>query len=636
MHTFSNSPSLDSIAGQKNQPECAGPAWDNSAEYASLESPSLKAELDDALRLLIEIEALGATLSGELENAHALEGACAQDVALQARRMSSVRWKALIALSNVSTYVNCELSTDGRNAAARSLFSQLQSLQARLAEAVQPLTQFLRVASAEAKNHYLDSPETYSETYLVNHDRKLKETTLPLAHENLLTALGVDGHNAWGNLYTNISGSLVCHVNRGTGDTEKMGIAKTAGLLQHADRAVRKCAWKAINTAWESQEEACAAVLNALAGWRLETYKRRSSMRPVHFLDSPLHANRMRKETLDAMLGAVAAQKNMARKAMNLRAKALGQTQLAPWDLFAPAPQLGGQAQAPIPFEHAIEMVRMAFERIHPDMGEFVRLMESRRWIEGTIGDRKRPGAYCTSFAKSRTPRVYMTYAGSMTNVGTLAHELGHAFHTWVMRDLPMAESSYPMNLAETASIFAEAALADAQASSATSPQLAFDVGWEDADSASAFLLNIPARFTFESRLYEERAHKTLTPDELKVMMSDAWGQWYGESLSEMDPMFWASKLHFHMSQRSFYNFPYTFGYLFSLGVYAQQSTLGESFYPKYVALLRDTGRMDAEDLVAKHLGADITQQGFWNDSLRIVSQKIDRFETAITKLSAK
>jgi oligoendopeptidase F len=291
-------------------------------------------------------------------------------------------------------------------------------------------------------------------------------------------------------------------------------------------------------------------------------------------------------------------------------------------------------------------------------------MMSSKQWIEGRDGDTKAPGAYCTSFAKSRSPRVYLSaYTGSFQHVSTLAHELGHAFHSWVMRDMDRAETRYPMNLAETASIFFETVVGDRLIEMAKTPEEKLRYSWYDAEAAGAFLLNIPARFDFESAIHQAKAEgKAFNPDFLRETMTDAWkGRYgealseypdacarpgscpltrvrvlglvhrYGEALSEYDPMFWASKLHFHMTGvqvppppprtpapphprtaptrkrafsnslsappdaetrlfKQFYNFPYTFGYLFALGVYAQQEAKGEKFHGAYVDLLRDTG----------------------------------------------
>jgi len=172
------------------------------------------------------------------------------------------------------------------------------------------------------------------------------------------------------------------------------------------------------------------------------------------------------------------------------------------------------------------------------------------------------------------------------------------------MRDMDIALTRYPMNLAETASLFFEISVSDQLTSLASTPQERLQYHWHDAEQAGAFLLNIPARFEFECAVHEAKEQgTTLTPDFLREKMDEAWQNCYGEVLSETDNMFWASKLHFHMTGTQFYNFPYTFGYLFALGVYAQQDALGEGFHQAYVDLLRDTGCMTAEEVVQKHLG---------------------------------
>jgi oligoendopeptidase F len=139
------------------------------------------------------------------------------------------------------------------------------------------------------------------------------------------------------------------------------------------------------------------------------------------------------------------------------------------------------------------------------------------------------------------------------------------------------------------------------------------------------FLLNIPARFTFEQKLVEGRKRGFVIADTLKTMMNDSWQHWYENSLASYDDMFWASKLHFAIAELGFYNYPYLFGYLFSLGIYAQKDRYGEAFNALYTNLLRDTGSMTAEDLVQAHLNQDIRQPEFWQASLDIVDRSVSR-----------
>jgi oligoendopeptidase F len=342
--------------------------------------------------------------------------------------------------------------------------------------------------------------------------------------------------------------------------------------------------------------------------------------------------NRLSRATLDTLLEVTHDARPLARRAALAMARASGRTQIGPWDMRAPAPRLGGD-ERPFEFDAAIELIADAYGRVNPDMGDFVRMMRQQRWIEGTVSATKRPGAYCTGFAKSRTPRVYMTYQGSTSDVITLAHELGHAFHSWVMRDLPESQRSYGMSLAETASTFGETAVRDALLERASGARERFDIMWEEIVAMTAFLLNIPARFHFEKAFYERRDERPLRPAELGALMSEAWQYWYGDACSEPDPMFWASKLHFYISGLSFYNFPYLFGYLFSMGVYLRRDGAGADFYPRYVALLRDTGRLTAEQLARQHLDTTLDAPDFWRSTIARLEPRVADFEGVVAEV---
>lgn len=274
-------------------------------------------------------------------------------------------------------------------------------------------------------------------------------------------------------------------------------------------------------------------------------------------------------------------------------------------------------------------MIGDSFANVDPKMGDFVQMMSKNQWIEARVLPNKAPGAYCTGFLKSKTPRVFQSYMGSMKDVSTLAHELGHAYHSWVLRDFPLMQTHYPMTLAETASIFSETLLSERLMATGNASGK-FSVAWEEASNAVSLLMNIPARFEFEKELYQARLEGPLSAAELGRLTDQAWKKWYGDLLTQTESQYWMTKLHFSISGVSFYNFPYTFGYLFGLGIYAQREKLGKDFHQAYVAILQDTGRMTAEDLIQKHLRMDIRQPGFWFESLKIVERKISYFETLI------
>ena len=406
-----------------------------------------------------------------------------------------------------------------------------------------------------------------------------------------------------------------------------MGLAEASNLLSSPIRALRLEAFDAISAGWEGEQETVAAILNALNGWRLELARQRGNTRLLDALDLSCHQSHIERATLDALMSETWQARTLGQRALELMAERLGLDDLGPEDLFAPPP---ASSSRDIPFDEAIALIADAFSRFDPEMGAFTRMMAEKGWIDAAPTPNRRTGAYCTKFAEPVEPRVFVTYAGTMDNVITLAHELGHAWHNWVIRDLPMSQRSYPMTLAETASIFAETLVRSALFELAQSPEEQLAITWAEADGAATFLVNIPARFDFERALVAERAQGYVPAERLKALTDEAWGRWYEGSLTRYHPMFWAAKAHFSIAGFGFYNYPYLFGYLFSLGVYKQlmsRKAAGEEGVAEaYRALLRDTGRMSAEDLVAKHLGQDIREAAFWQGSLAQVAQAVERF----------
>lgn len=219
-----------------------------------------------------------------------------------------------------------------------------------------------------------------------------------------------------------------------------------------------------------------------------------------------------------------------------------------------------------------------------------------------------------------------MTYSNSMSNVATLAHELGHAFHQHVMDDLPAMNQRYAKNVAETASTLAEMIVSDAAVQQAKTKTEKLSLLDDKLQRSIAFFMNIHARFLFETRFYKERKQGMVSIERLNKLMENAQKEAYCDTLDEYDPTFWASKLHFHITGTPFYNFPYTFGYLFSLGIYAYAQEKGGTFEDDYIGLLKDTGRMQVEDLAMKHLQVDITKTDFWEHGIDLCIKDLEKF----------
>ena len=593
------------------------PSWDLSIAYRDLDDAKIEQDIE-LIQQCIEL------LYQHVEIRHVI-------LAMQNAIQTSEAAGTL--LSTINTFANCHASVDATHTEAKALLGRVAKLNSEMSQAFSPYEDTLIHAEPEFIDAVLEheSVDVAGQRFAIESSRKLSSSRLSVAEEQLLAAMKVDGRDAWGRLYDNLTGSLKLSL-KVQGEEEALGFSQAVSLLYGSEFEKQEPAWRAVQSAMKTHEESFASILNALAGWRLTENKKRSKISDVHFLDPSLHGSRIVPETLDTMMSVAKANRNVGQKAGLLMARVHGLDEMKPWNHLAAMPPLGDSESTLYSFDEAIEVIKTAFDAVNPEMAEFVGLMVENGWIDAAPAANKRLGAYCTKFAATRTPLVFMTWGGSRSNLMTLAHELGHAFHNWVMRDMPLCKTRYPMTLAETASIFAENIVRDHLLQQAQTRNEKLEMLWEELSSSLALMVNIPVRFEFEKAFYEQREKGELTAKQLCDLMETTWKEWYGDAMTEADPYFWASKLHFSISQVSFYNYPYLFGYLFSKGVYAQRDAKGEQFYEDYVSLLRDTGSMMAEEVVQKHLGMDLTQADFWQQSIDMVKVQIDEFERLLNQ----
>ncbi|MBT3585090.1 MAG: M3 family oligoendopeptidase [Halobacteriovoraceae bacterium] len=594
--------------------------WDNSQIFTSLNDPKIENTLKLAREKSVALTADANLVAECLTDLRAKEIEAIPAVQNILKECQSIG----IELMTVSTYCNCLVSVDAKNEAAKQLLATVSKIFTELGKLSTPVDLFITGASETAITLLKKDSEILDMSFEIDHNRQLRDFMLNNSEEKLTKGLAEDGLHAWGKLYFTLAGNLECNV-----DGETLGFANASSLLRQGDRPKREAAWKGINAAWEVHSETVASILNSLNGWRLEENQFRSSIKEFHYLDKSCHQSHITRKTLNSLMETTFENRQVGQRAHGAMAKALGIKTLAPWDILSPAPKRGTAGKS-YSFSEAIDTIAEAYSGLAPEMGEFVHMMHKKNWIDAKETEARSPGAYCTGFAKQREPRVFMTFDGSMGNVITLAHELGHAYHSWVMRDMPISKTHYAMTTAETASIFGETLVRDFLFEKCQNDDQKFEIAWQDAESAGAMLCNIPARFEFEKSMIEKRKERPLSPSELKEQMGQAWKLWYGDSLSQYDEMYWASKLHFSISQLGFYNYPYLFGYLFSLGIYAQRENFGDDFNQLYIKILRDTGSMNAVDLIKKHLSKSIEEKEFWQGSLDIVEKSVARFERLV------
>ncbi|MEC1662777.1 M3 family oligoendopeptidase [Bacillus halotolerans] len=460
----------------------------------------------------------------------------------------------------------------------------------------------------------LKTPGLREVSYILKERRERVAEKLSPDKEKLIGSLAVDGYHAWDDLYHIVVGKMTIPF-----EEKQLSVGQAENMMSHQDRDVRKTVFERTNQAWEREQEIFSSTLNHLAGFRLETYKARGW---EDVLKEPLQINRMKKETLDTMWQVITENKQPFVQFLNRKASMLGLEKLDWYDVEAPI----GSAGKEYSYDEAANLIVSQFSTFGRKLSAFTEKAFRDRWIEAEDRSGKRVGGFCTSFPDSGESRIFMTFSGSASNVSTLAHELGHAFHQEAMLNVRPLNRSYAMNVAETASTFAEMIVADATVNQAETKEEKLVLLEDKVQRSVAFFMNIHARFLFETRFYEERKRGIVPADRLNELMEEAQKEAFCGALGEYHPLFWASKLHFHITRVPFYNYPYTFGYLFSLGIYALAIEEKNTFEEKYIALLRDTASMTVEDLAMKHLGADITKRDFWENAIKLAVQDAEAF----------
>jgi oligoendopeptidase F len=280
-------------------------------------------------------------------------------------------------------------------------------------------------------------------------------------------------------------------------------------------------------------------------------------------------------------------------------------------------------------FDEARDFIVSNFNQFSPELGSFAQRAFDKNWIDAEQRDGKRGGAFCMGIAGVKESRILSNFDGSLDQVSTLAHELGHAFHNECANQAgkTQIQQSTPMTLAETASIMCETIVTEAVLKQVNDPQEILAVLEAQMNNASAIIVDIYSRYLFEKEVFERREKSELSADDLNDIMERAQKAAYGEGLDEryLQKFMWTWKPHYYSSGLSFYNYPYAFGLLFATGLYAIYQKRGADFVPEYKNLLASTGEDRAAEL-ADRFGINIRTRKFWADSLAIIGKRVERY----------
>ncbi|SYZ72081.1 Oligoendopeptidase, pepF/M3 family [Candidatus Zixiibacteriota bacterium] len=524
-------------------------------------------------------------------------------------------------LVEASAFSHCLVSQNVNDEKGHQIVGEIDVIRSEYEKLTVLLEAFAKKQSDKEWEKLVTSPKLNEVKFYLNEMRDIAKLKMAPEFEAFATDLAVNGYHAWNRLYDKMYGDLRGDFTE-DGATKQLSLGQLALKTSSPDRDARRRAHQAIESAWESRANLASMALNFQAGFRLTMYEKRGWKSP---LLEPLMNCRIKQKTLDAMWQAVAEAGPRLKKYIDAKKRLLGIDKFCWYDQTAPV----GRSDRTYGFNEAGEFIIANFRMLGNELADFSRMALDKRWVEAEDRPGKAGGGYCTTLRVSKQSRIFMTWGGSFAELSTLAHELGHAYHHSVLKDNPVFSSVYPMTLAETASIFNELIVTNGAFEASRDDDEKLMLLDQKLQNAYILFCNLYARFLFDRAFYDERKKGLVSRSRLDEMMLAAQKEAFAGTLDPNEgfhKLFWASKLHFYLTDNPFYNFPYTFGFLFANGVYSRARKEGPAFAKKYRALLADTGKMTSEQVAKKHLGVDLTKPDFWREAVNLALADIDAF----------
>jgi pepF/M3 family oligoendopeptidase len=592
------------------------PRWDLSNVYPGLDSAELAKDFEwvrsatEALRQHYQEALVPVDASSPPESIN-------QAVSSMIDKMNVLYVKA----ATINAYLNSFVSTDSYNQEAMRMDSQFDQVMVEIHKVNVLLEAWIGQIKDQLPQALALGGSAQAHAFPVMEIAEQSQYLMSEKEEILSSELSLSGANAWSKLQGTVTSQKTVEFEL-DGEVQTLPMPALINLHGHPDEDVRKRAYAAEFEAWESIKEPLAASMNGVKGWVNTLNKHRGRADAMH---APIDQARIDRETLDVMMEAMKDSFPTFRRYFKAKAARFGGEALPWWNLFAPT----GKLDKSYSFDEAADLILTNFEKFSPDLRAFAQSAFDNDWIDAEQRPGKRGGAFCMSLPEVKESRILCNFDGSLDQVFTIAHELGHGYHNYNMFQAgktPLQRQT-PMTMAETASIMCETIVFNAVMDTIDEPEAELALLETALIGDAQVIVDIYSRFLFEKEVFERRVKSELSADELCEIMEDAQAQTYGEGL---DPAYrhkfmWTWKPHYYYAGLSFYNFPYAFGKLFGVGLYAIYQQRGAAFIPDYKQLLSSTGEAPAAELAAR-FGIDIRSKGFWADSLAVIGKHVDRY----------
>ena len=518
-------------------------------------------------------------------------------------------------VEKLAIYANLRYSANTRDTEAASMLGRImQSLSATAA----PIAKIEKaIAELDGLEDIIASDAYLGEfKYMLMNVKRDSRYLLSDKEETVMAKMSLSGADAWRDLQRTLTSGVKVNY-----EGETITLSAVRNMAYSPDADVRRKAFEAEIACYDSIKEAVAFSLNSIKLQVLTECELRGYESP---LMKSLYQSRMKKETLDALLGAMEEYLPAFRKYLKAKAKALGHKGSLPFfDLFAPM----GKCDTVYTVEDAKTYLLDVFKKFDTELHDMVKCAFENAWIDFYPRDGKVGGAFDCGVPSIKESRVLTNFDGSFSDVVTLAHELGHSFHDRQVFCHSILNQGYSMPVAETASTFNEVLVMETAISGAKDKEEKLALIESQLMDACQIIVDIYSRFLFEKSVFENRPMEFMNADRMCALMTEAQKKAYGDGLDEgsLHPYMWLCKSHYYSGGLSFYNYPYAFGGLFARGLYAKYKAEGESFVGTYKAMLRATSVCDVEEC-ALIAGVDLTDKNFWRAGLQSIADRIDEF----------
>lgn len=521
-------------------------------------------------------------------------------------------------ITNLLNYCELTLSSDATNEKALQIINQIEDMETELTAADVALQKW--IANLDDLDSLINSSSLLKEHEYYLKDLKQKNKyTLSETEETIIAKMQNTGSSSWTKLQELLTSTILIDVEI-DGKHKKLPLPAIRNLAYEDNPMLRKIGYEAELNFYPKIADSVAASLNGIKGEVITVSKLRGYSSP---LEMTLLHSRMDNTTLTAMLDAINEYLPVFHKYFSKKAELLNHKNSLPfYDLFAPM----GNSNMSFTYEQAASYIVDKFTTFSTKLGNFAKHAFDSNWIDVEPREGKRGGAFCSNLHAIKQSRILTNFTGSFSDVITLAHELGHAYHGDCLNNESYLNSDYPMPIAETASTFCETIINQAALNNANKED-AFTILESSISDAAQVVVDIYSRFIFEDTVFKRRREGSLSTKELNDIMLGAQKQTYGNGLdhNHLHKYMWLCKPHYYDANYNYYNFPYAFGLLFAKGLYAKYLKDGDAFVKHYDNLLAATGKKDLAE-VASMAGIDIHSIEFWRSSLKMLEQDIENF----------